>query len=557
MPSSQYFDIKINKNLIDTRFDGYKLSLKPIECTSVEVPCEVNRAEPNLDQYSFVYAKLFTLHNNLHNDPWNPSSVYFIGDNLNVFKGFPEPGSQQPTLVKVWNYLDHSERKRGHLHCSLVFTSEATAVCSDGAGLLYILDTGDRAGSINWKLLFTGQILGEANFIISDARCELTDGVRQIHCILTTIEPNVDNKNHDHVLHWVTLIESAEGTWGATDIDTLRGKNLHYCSLEPGSKALYIASDSYFKFANQDDLTPKKIPKLYTWQQTNDDLAITLKCDVPKYDLKIKTTRLGLLITKSGESLLNLKFSKPIDPDLTTWEIKNNTLAIVVCKEEVGLMWPELELGGDFRGEQIVDPALAEEIHNKLSHLCSDKIETADGLSTLSSCPVEECDINTSPVFGRYERANHSQTHSIGLSGCNYLFSVSLEAGKAPGLVLRHDVDACLFDMSEKEFSPKHVGTLNAFGYVQASKQQKKYLTCAPDTSYAVIAESSQHIFLYRQKRQVSDGCELRHRGTGNQINNVAEQQLIALPPDDVIGIYASNNILFVLKPKRLMLFFV
>lgn len=41
-------------------------------------------------------------------------------------------------------------------------------------------------------------------------------------------------------------------------------------------------------------------------------------------------------------------------------------------KREQGLMWQEL-VKGDTRGEEVLDPALVEEIHKRFAHLCSDK----------------------------------------------------------------------------------------------------------------------------------------------------------------------------------------
>lgn len=42
-----------------------------------------------------------------------------------------------------------------------------------------------------------------------------------------------------------------------------------------------------------------------------------------------------------------------------------------MSKAEVGLMWQEL-IKGDKQGEELMDPALIEEIHAKLAHLTSE-----------------------------------------------------------------------------------------------------------------------------------------------------------------------------------------
>lgn len=40
-------------------------------------------------------------------------------------------------------------------------------------------------------------------------------------------------------------------------------------------------------------------------------------------------------------------------------------------KREQGLMWQEL-VKGDTKGKEVLDPALVEEMHMRLAHLCSD-----------------------------------------------------------------------------------------------------------------------------------------------------------------------------------------
>lgn len=49
-------------------------------------------------------------------------------------------------------------------------------------------------------------------------------------------------------------------------------------------------------------------------------------------------------------------------------------------------MWPEL-IAGCQKGEQILDPAFVEEVHQRLAHLCSDTVESGTNgiLHSLSS----------------------------------------------------------------------------------------------------------------------------------------------------------------------------
>ena len=122
-------------------------------------------------------------------------------------------------------------------------------------------------------------------------------------------------------------------------------------------------------------------------------------------------------------------------------------------------------------------------------------------------------------------------------------------------LCLRHDVDGLLL---QPEFIPKqegppwkHVATFNAFGYVQASKQTRKFTTCPPDCSYAVISDSVRHLYLYRQAVAVS--TPLRNRKTGQDVKSVAKQQVISLEAiDNIVGLQAVNDKIFVMTESVL-----
>lgn len=80
----------------------------------------------------------------------------------------------------------------------------------------------------------------------------------------------------------------------------------------------------------------------------------------------------------------------------------------------------------------------------------------------------------------------------------------------------------------------------------QASKTNRKFLTCSPNLNYAAVSESSGHIFVYRQNRPLL-AAELRHRSTGRRVQNVAQQQVFNLPNQDILGVFAGNDHLFVL----------
>nr|CAD7268219.1 unnamed protein product [Timema shepardi] len=139
----------------------------------------------------------------------------------------------------------------------------------------------------------------------------------------------------------------------------------------------------------------------------------------------------------------------------------------------------------------------------------------------------------------------------VNLGGLQWLFNVQLEPTSVPAICLRHDVDGCVWQAGpttpeEADWPCQHVGTFLAFGYVQASKTQKKFTVCAPDLSYVAVCEATRHIYLYRQPSTIS--TELRNRRTGEHVAHVAKQQLVSLDStSEVLGVHASNHVLYVL----------
>lgn len=97
----------------------------------------------------------------------------------------------------------------------------------------------------------------------------------------------------------------------------------------------------------------------------------------------------------------------------------------------------------------------------------------------------------------------------------------------------------------------KHEGTLNAFGYVQASKQQKKFLQCAPDMSYSIISESQRHIFVYKSNYDTASG--LKNRNSSKKVS-IGQQKLITMDEsDEVLGIVCENEITVLLTQKQIL----
>lgn len=577
-------ELRPNKKLLDTNFSGYKLSLDSIPVYRHTVDEGVDRVSASDDQYSFLHVRVFSLHNHLFGDSWNDSCVYFIDKSWYVKKAAISCESARvDRLETVWQIPHVVERKPGHYNASIGFPSAEFAVITDGAGMLHILSRLLQP----WQHVFSGDVLGQNSPFLIVACHQETNAVNKskiIHCMLLHIEfteglyseikiVNQNNKTPNRVvtaLDWVTLVEEEEGHWSVQSIRKLATSGVvEYIAFEEGNQHLYIASDASVKFledpvnpiiepmeeAKVSDNPDEKV-KSYSYQQSEDDIKLwfSLSDECTRNDVQITVTDLDIRVECKEKQLLSGKLFHVVEGDLTTWSIENNRLEIILIKRETGLMWQELIVGNK-DGEELPDPAVVSEVHSRLAHLSSDKeiTEAGDGCApSFNMDQLEECDAfpTAMTVLSRVDVVTHQPTHQYILSGHTWLMTAQLNAEAVPAFCLRHDVDGCMWQLDaptdESTWPCEHVATFLAFGYVLASKQDKKFTCCSPDMSYAVICETNSRVFVYRRSTAVN--TDLRNRKTSTKVSKIARQQLINMESTSpILGIYAANQHLFVL----------
>ena len=109
---------------------------------------------------------------------------------------------------------------------------------------------------------------------------------------------------------------------------------------------------------------------------------------------------------------------------------------------------------------------------------------------------------------------------------------------------LRHDVDGCLWQIDESTGELNHTDTYSALGYVQASKQSRKFTVAC--SNYSAIVDRTRHIYIYRQPGVIE--TDLRNRKSGQKIKAVAKQNVVTLDSttDEILGALALPNYLLI-----------
>lgn len=475
-------ELRPYRSLLNSDFDGYKLSLAEIPTITEQLEVRVDRLVPDINQYSLLHAKLYALHNHLLGESDETESVFFIDQELNVQKFSVESITNTFSKTILWKVPLQQERSSGDYNISMKFASEKIAVVADGMGYLYVLDRGCRDVDDKWKVVFSGDVTGPGEkFIISDVVYKEATKP-ELHLLLTSVKQRGTNERYSTILHWITLEKS--DSWNQMALRELTVNSfVQYANFERSCDAIYIVSDDGCKFTLDSENEIKETPEIqknekkYKWTQTREDL--TIKFPLPESFKKnlvaVDTQETHIRVKYENETLLEGHLYQRIDADVTCWSIESNTNTLVLTLEkcEGGLMWPEI-VKGDIFGEYVPEPALVGEISERLAPLTSDTETAPPTGTTFNSQQVEECDFECDKltIFERISRDSHEVTHKVSLGSHQVLLTVNLEKGLPLAIGSRSDVDVCIWQPKQDDgFRLVHKGTLLALGYIQVGKK--------------------------------------------------------------------------------------
>lgn len=573
--------IKPKKELLDLKFEGYKLSLDSIPVLKQPIQGGVEAFELNSEDYSFLQVRMTTLVNQLFQDMWSPQCVFFISEKQYVYWSCLQEDGRLADPRVVWQLpVDH-----GHpgSNAAISFPGMDWAVISSGTGEMFLLNTPSRAAGEPWLVCHTYSAQNRKSpcyLLHSLHRC-FPSG-QQIDCLTAHVcHPDSEEnlKMPDSVspafvciLQWTSFSCGQNiQSWTMKRFRKYVGTSTpEYAAIEPSGTALCLASESEFKIFCDSDKPVQQIevenkdmePPLYTYIQTPEDITVVFRLsdEIAKSDVQVVFKPSHIEVLLHGKPVLKGNLSNTIDTSSSTWIIDGEKLELTLSKAEVGLMWQEL-VKGDKRGTEIADPALVAEIHNKLAHLTSETEVAPSDSMPFNLQQLEECDCCTD-LFAlvRIDGDSHAETHKVIMSGHQRLFSKQLCPEQLPIICLRHDVDGIIWQprnsSSEGEldhFKIEHVATFSALGYVQASKQDKKFISCSPDFRFCAVTDFFRHVYIYRQPEHIHSALELRNRKTGESVSHIAKQYVVCLEDcDRMLGFQVTKECIFVLSKKIL-----
>ncbi|XP_028392291.1 nudC domain-containing protein 1-like [Dendronephthya gigantea] len=446
--------LRPNRELLNPKFDGYKLSPDQLAVEVSSLPEQVNTVRLKEDIFSHLHVKAFAWTNHLVLDNWTADNgrilLYFVDENFAVNQVTVKDNKVQE-VYKTFNIPPANQGTPHNLNAYVAFPSKTHAVVSDGQGELYVIHTGNRLDKHTWKVAQM-QSVGKP-FSILHTNLEPTSS--SLAAVLLSVTPDEDSGSF-HVKHRVlltVLVFAGEvGENGAVkfSFETQKEFQSHvvplYGAIEPGNQKILVATEKpFFLVSDKDEDCP---------DQGFEDICSGTQ---EKYQQSTK---------------------------------------------------------------------------DKASKLCNQE-------------ELEECDSLPEDVLYivRMDLKDGRITQKTSLSTHQWLFTKMINPSEPPSFCIRHDVDALVWLPKEVDgqITWNHIGTLDAFGFVLASKKEQKFTSCSPDMSYAVICDVRNHIFTYHRHSK-QDAVHAQQKLL--QLDNVGSE--------GIIGVQACRDAVFVLAKEKI-----
>ncbi|PRD32175.1 UNVERIFIED_CONTAM: NudC domain-containing protein 1 [Trichonephila clavipes] len=573
-------DLKVNRDMLDIKFEGYKLSLDPIPVLKQPVVDGVRCCELSSEDYSYLHTRMALLHNYLFQDPWSQNSVFYINERLRVmWTSLGEDGRLNSPRC-IWNVP--IDATGSHSNITISFPGAEWAVLCNGRKNLHILYTPSRSAGEPWMCCHTYDMeISTSSYLLHSVHRTIP-GSQQIDCIVATVEHKSklpDDVSFPDCYTFVSVLEWISFTCGQNNQiwTTKRTRKLvsstfpEYAAIDSIGDAVCVVSQNNFKCyfdsegmvnSNIDTIEKEPKPPKYTYVQTPEDITVYFRVpeNLKKSDFQIIFHAQYMEILVQGKCVISGDLANYIDHGACTWILDGNKLEVILYKVEIGLMWQEL-IKENKEGEELMDPTFIAEVHARLAHLTSETEVTPSNRVPFNLEQLEECDSSVEQLtFQRIDGNEHCETHKVNMGGHQWLFTDQICPESLPAICLRHDVDGILwqpkniFSEGEMEhFKMEHTATFSALGYVLASKQDKKFTSCSPDFQFSVVSDCARHLYLYCQPESINSALELRNRKTGQSVAHIAKQYVVSLEHcDRILGLRVSPQCVFVLSKDTL-----
>ncbi|CAK4670757.1 hypothetical protein LEN26_011418 [Aphanomyces euteiches] len=457
--------MEIVKDKIDDAFENYALTFEGK--TSAELllrsPLFPQLEAPAAASKEVWNARVF--HNGLMSSPFHENAVFYLNRDGDLMQVQQSPGEIQVTKLLSFPDLATTPWEKRFDNPSLRFVAGHMGILADGTGKLILF--GYLQGE--WCVLWESSPFGSTPTSLYLLQAQLTSE-ELVHCLVGSL----DSRAGSHRVYAVTIDLQAPQN-AAPLLVYEGGKAVRYAHFQSPHDIVFLVEDKHeLKVPIQAEASAKKVDEME---------------ETPRI---LKPPRAGLGF--SGE-IPNPEL--PL-PQLNLEDLNEKSL----YDRFLASSTPYSSMEQSVRTDGTIKPPSAPAI----------PLEAPTTESMLGG--FEECDDidpNATAVLYAFDFANHVCTASFQII-CRRFHFLGPSSVYSDRLLFQYDVHGLVFGLRwhPHHLSLEHEATFLAFGYVQASKTQKKYLLFHPSGSLAILADFEKRLYLYKGRPEAHQKPHMR-----------------------------------------------
>lgn len=521
--------LPVDRSKIDPNFDGYKVSMDNIHFESKKLEQNMCLRTVSNSMVTLQHMKVFSNDNQLFCDVMRCTDsheyLYRILDSGHIqMMVFDKKTREWDSSIVCSINLGNGETSA--FPTNVLFTDKNIVVVCNGISEISVFLA---VSGTNWVNMLQYKITNKSGISLIEARV-LND---KLNILAYEVESDDEKKKTRSRIYWIVVnlddIDYAENLTVEKNTEFVQSGHLETCTFSNDGNIIFLSSEKPHVDGHEEISEVRVIG--HTWNQNGRiiEAKFELGTEIAEEDVEIDVTKTGIKLMVREKTLLNGRLGGQID---------ENDVEICADPKTKTLILKLKATNNDQWGKLItLENAKLESLENEEMKKM-DKEEQLYGTDE----PMEECDEADSALFFFWVHRDTGKVVSLcDISGRQVLF-VRRDCMKPAAFCLRHDVDGLLWSFDDNK--PCHVATLQAFGYVQASKTTRFWSGCSPKVSLACIVEGNNRVLLYSQKVEITGS--LSNRKTSQTVSHVSKQHLLRVESTDSIrGIHLTDTHIF------------
>lgn len=528
----KYIQLNVDRSQLDPKFDGYKVSMDDIHFESKKLEQSLCLRSPSSSMVSLQHMKVFSNDNQLY------CNVDRCTDTHDYLYRILDTGHiQELTYDKVTRQWENQivgsiglepDSPTPGFPVNLFFAQHGLAVASNGISevTVYLEVPGTMVNMVTWKLP------GAQGVCLMEAK--MFD--EKLHFLVYEVESAEEaearkSKTRSRI-HWVKVnlddIDVAETLTVEKVTEYVVNGHFETCTFSDDGQIIFLGSEKPHCEDDSDELAVLE----QSWSQTGHIVEVKFSLGgfaICKEDVEIDVTKTRIKLSVKDVVLLNGKLGGEIDEndvEVLAQPHERHSRFVLKLKATSTEKWAKLIVLETAKMKTVEDEEMEKMAKEEQEVYGSDE-------------PMEECDEGDNSLgFYWMDKEKGKVVAQCDVSGSQLLFTRRDDRHPAE-FCLRHDVDGLLWSFTGP--APRHVATLQAFGYVQASKTTRLWSGCSPNCSLACIVEGNNRVLLYSQKVEVSGN--LSNRKTSQTVSHISKQHLLRVDcPHSIRGVFMTDT---------------